>query len=214
MKKILLYSFLLTLFFGVVSCDKETEDISRVTTYAAITYEGDAVVYVEKGGSFTPSATSSGGEDVTITESVDVNKPGFYNVSYSATNVDGFDAVVDQLVIVYEEDDVLAGVYDGIREGKNGGIVLIYSNGDGTYSCSDLIGGYYQFGKGYGAKYASPTSKMEITGNIITADPGAATPWGSWDLSNGVKNGNVLTWKTTLIDDGFGFNVQLTKKSF
>jgi len=54
---------------------------------------------------------------------------------------------------------------------------------------------------------------MEISGNSITADPGADTPWGPWELSSGLKTGDVLTWKATLIGDGFGFNVQLTKRT-
>jgi len=210
----LLYLSILSIVALFSSCDKETEDISRLTTYAVITYEGDDVVFIEKGGSFTPSATSSGGEEVKITGSVDVNQPGFYTITYAATNIDGYDAIAQQLVIVWEEDNVLAGVYDGIRIGKDkGGIVLIYPNGDGTYSCSDLLGGYYQFGVNYGAAFASPTSKMEISGDVITASNGAETPWGPWDLSGGLKTGDVLTWKTTILDGSdFGFNVQLTKR--
>ena len=214
MKKILLYSFLLTLFVSFVSCEKDSEGISTVTKFAVITYVGDDVVYVKKGGSYTPSATSSGGETITIKGSVDVNKPGFYPIQFSATNADGFDALAEQLVVVYEADDILAGVYDGVRVGKDlGGLVLIYPNGDGSYSCTDLLGGYYEFGVKYGNAYASPTSKMSITGNTITADPGSDTPWGPWELSEGLKTGDVLTWKSTLIGDGFSFNVKLTKKS-
>lgn len=213
MRKILYISILLIVAL-FSSCDKDSEDISRVTEYAVITFEGDATMFVPKGGTYTPSATSSGGEEVIITGSVDVNQPGFYIISFSATNVDGFDATVEQTVIVYEEDAVLAGVYDGIRVGQDsGGVVLIYPNGDGTYTCSDLLGGYYQFGRGYGVAYSSPTASMVVSGDVITAADGAATPWGPWNLSDGKKDGDVLTWKTTLIDDGFGFNVQLTKRA-
>lgn len=213
MKKILYLSILsiITLFSA---CDeKDTEGISRITEYPIITVLGDDLIYVEKGSTFSdPGATSSGGEEISITD-IDTNQPGIYTVEYSAVNPDGLDGISTRTVVVYEEDAILAGVYEGIRVGKNGGLVLIYTNGDGTYSCTDLIGGYYQFGRGYGSRYSSPTSKMEISGSVITADPGANTPWGPWGLSNGLKTGDVLTWKTTLIGDGFGFDVQLTKKS-
>jgi len=213
MKK-LLYLSMLAIIALFSSCDDlATEDISRITEYAVITPEGGDIVYVEKGSSYTPAATSSGGEEVRIKNDVDVDQPSIYSVVFTATNADGFDASKIQTVVVYEEDDVLAGVYDAIRVGKNGGLVLIYSNGDGTYSCTDLIGAYYEYGKGYGSRYSSPSSKMEITGSVITSDPGAATPWGPWGISNGVKTGDVLTWRVELIGDGFGFNVQLTKKS-
>lgn len=212
----LLYLSILAIVALFSSCDKESEDISRSTTYAVITFDGDDVVFVEKGGSYSAAATSSGGEEVKISgaDDVDVNTPGFYTVTFAATNLDGYDAITSQLVIVWEADDVLAGVYDGIRVGKDlGGIVLIYPNGDGTYTCTDLIGGYYHQGVNYGVAYSSPTSKMEISGSTITAVPGSETPWGAWDLTAGVKTGDVLTWKTTLIGDGFGFDVQLTKRS-
>lgn len=213
MKKIL-YLSMLSIIALFSSCDDiGTEDISRITEYAVITPEGGDLIYVEKGSSYTAAATSSGGEEVRIKNDVDVNQPSIYSVVFTATNADGFDASTIQTVVVYEEDDVLAGVYDAIRVGRNGGLVLIYSNGDGTYSCTDLVGAYYEYGKGYGSRYASPTSKMELSGSVITADPGAATPWGPWGISNGVKTGDVLTWKVELIGDGFGFDVQLTKKS-
>jgi hypothetical protein len=215
----LLYLSILAIVALFSSCDKESEDISRSTTYAVITFDGDDVVFVEKGGSYTAAATSSGGEDVKISgvDGVDVNSPGFYTVTFAATNADGYDALVSQLVIVWEADDVLAGVYDGIRVGKdNGGIVLVYPNGDGTYTCTDLLGGYYDQGVNYGPAYASVTSKMEISGDVITADNGSAVFGGPIGISEGAKTGDVLAWKATIIggaNDGFGFNVELTKRS-
>lgn len=214
MKKIL-YLSLFAIVALLASCDDDaTEGISRITEYPIITVLGDELIYVEKGSTFVdPGATSSGGEEVKI-DVVDTNKPGIYTVEYAAVNPDGLDGVSTRTVVVYEEDGILAGVYDGIRVSRGyGGMVLIYTNGDGTYSCTDLLGGYYEYGAGYGRRYSSATSKMELVGNVITADPGADTPWGPWDLSDGEKNGDVLTWKTTLIGDGFGFDVQLTKKT-
>lgn len=209
----LLYLSILSIIILFVACDKETEDISRATTYAIITYEGDAVVFIEKGGSFTPSATSSGGEEVKISGSIDFNQPGFYTITYAATNIDGYDAVNTQLFIIWEEDDVLAGVYDGIRVNKNkGGIVLIYPNGDGTYTCSDLLGGYYHQGVSYGPAYAAPSSSMEVSGSTITAAQGVCA-FGPVTLTGGEKTGDVLTWIGTLTNHSFGFDVQLTKRS-
>ena len=214
MKKILYISLLAIITLFSACDDKETEDISRVTEYPIITVLGDDLIYVERGTTFVdPGATSSGGEEVLV-DAVDTNQPGIYTVEYAAANADGIPGIATRMVVVYEEDGILAGVYDGIRVTRGyGGLTLIYTNGDGTYSCTDLLGGYYEYGAGYGRAYSSATSRMELNGNVITADPGKSTPWGPWDLSGGMKSGDVLTWKTTLIGDGFGFDVQLTKKT-
>jgi len=213
MKKILYLSLLCMSAFFYACDDKKSEDVSRVTEYAVITMEGGEELFVERGSSYVAKGVSSGGEDVKIVGGdIDTDKCGFYHVEFSAINKDGFAAKYTQLVIVYEQDNVLAGVYDGIRTTKNqGGLVLIYKNTDGTYSCTDIIGGYYEFGKGYGNAYAQPATSISLAGNIITATSVGATPWGTWDMSNGLKTGDILTWKAALPD--FGFDVKLTKKT-
>lgn len=148
MKKILLYSFLLTLFFGAVSCDKETEDISTVTTYATIEFED--VVVIKKGEAFTPSAVAMEGEtevDVIINGSADVNTVGVYTISYSAVNSDGFSASSNQLVIVYDPaivpTDVVGTVMDKSKNERIGEITLIEGTTNIFYCTDFAFGGIF-----------------------------------------------------------------------
>lgn len=213
MKKILYLSLLFMSAFFYACDDKKSEDVSSVTEYAVITIEGGEQLYVAKGSSYVAKGTSSGGEDVSIKGGdIDTNKCGFYDVEFSATNSDGFDAKYNQSVIVYEEDGVLAGVYDAIRTTKKqGGLVLIYKNAEGTYDCTDIVGGYYEFAKGYGNAYAQKVTSMTLVDGSISATSVGASAFGVWSMTNGVKTGDVLTWKASLPD--FGFDVQLTKKT-
>ena len=145
MKKILLYSFLLTVFFGAVSCDKESEDVSTVTTYATI--EFDEFVVRSLGEAFTPSATAFEGEtevEVVISGSADVNTVGVYIIDYSAVNSDGFSAASSQTVIVYDPSviptDVTGAIQDKGRNERKATISLV----DGTtniFFCTDFAFG-------------------------------------------------------------------------
>lgn len=145
MKKILLYSFLLTILVGAVSCDEESEDISTVTTYATI--EFDEFVVLSLGEAFTPSATAFEGEtevDVLVSGSIDVNTIGVYVIDYSAVNSDGFSAASSQTVIVYDPSviptDVTGAIQDKGRNERKATITLV----DGTtniFFCTDFAFG-------------------------------------------------------------------------
>ena len=128
------------------SCDDiETEDLSVVTVYADIVF--DSKVVVEKGESFTPSASATEGEtdlDVVIDGEVDTNTVGVYIINYSATNSDGFSATKEQTVIVHDPSlvgtDVSGDIYDTNRSTRTGVISLV----EGTTSifyCTDMGGG-------------------------------------------------------------------------
>jgi len=148
MKKILLYSFLLTLFFGVTSCDKETEDISTMTTYATIVF--DELVVIEKGESFTPSAVATEGEtevDVVIDGSADGNTVGVYTISYSAVNSDGFSAASTQTVVVYDPTiiptDVSGEIMDKGRNERTATISLVEGTTNIFYCTDFAFGGTF-----------------------------------------------------------------------
>lgn len=145
MKKILLYSFLLTIIFGTVSCDKDSEDISTVTTYATI--EFDELVVREVGEAFTPSATAFEGEtevEVQISGSVDVNTVGVYVINYSAVNSDGFSAASSQRVVVYDPavvpTDVTGDIMDKGRNERTATISLVAGTTN-IFFCTDFAFG-------------------------------------------------------------------------
>lgn len=208
--------FLAAVMFLASSCTKdlETEGLSRVTFFADLAMAGEEVIFHPLGETFDdPGAMATeNGEEIAVVVSggVDVNTPGFYNISYSAENSDGFSSSVTRTVIVYETGDVV-GIYDAIRVGRGGGLVLVSTNPDGGYFVSDLIGGYYEFWVGYGNAYAAP-STLYVDGSTVTADIGSCG-FGPVEISNGVISGDHLTmaWTMTLLDYDFSFDVELTK---
>jgi len=108
MKNKVFYIIVLFLFVALVSCDEdETKDISRVTYYPIFEILGDnpyvldftnpPASYVDPGVIVTEGDVEI---DYTVTDNVDLTTPGFYAVSYSATNVDGFSASSSRDVIL------------------------------------------------------------------------------------------------------------------
>ncbi len=205
----------LSLVFAT-SCTKELEtaDLSRTTFFADLTMAGEGVIFHPVGDAFTDpgvTATENGGDiPVTVSGSVDVNTPGFYSISYSATNSDGFASALTRIVVVYESGDVV-GIYEGTRVDRSGGLVLVSTNPAGGYFLSDILAGYYEFGRGYGIAYAAPTT-MEVTGSTVTAANGVCG-FGPVEMTNGVISDDhlTMTWTATLVDYAFGFDCELSK---
>ncbi len=110
MKKISI--IILALFFLIVSCNKdkinntdEQVGISKVTNYPIITVEGDNIIVLANGSSFTDPGVSAkaGTSDVPVTTDGSVNtlKDGIYTLKYSAVNTDGFSASASRTVVIY-----------------------------------------------------------------------------------------------------------------
>ena len=78
--------------------------------------------------------------------------------TYQVINDDGFAARAFRTVYVYENDGSVAGVWDGIRANRGaGGPILVSTTADpNVFNCSDINGGWYEYGVGYGRNYASP----------------------------------------------------------
>jgi hypothetical protein len=112
------FAFLFVIFLTLLSCEKETKDISRITYFPDITVKGEQWQQIPVGGTFTDAgAVATAGSDelpVTTTGTVDVNTPGVYIIEYSAVNSDGFSVknyryigVIDPSVV----DTDISGVY-------------------------------------------------------------------------------------------------------
>jgi hypothetical protein len=184
-------------FLGFSACEKEnTEGLSRVTNYPLFDVSGSSTVYVEEGGSFTEPgvvATENGEEiEVTTTASgayrggniLDLNKADRYNLTYKATNADGFDGSASRTVWVYKTGDLtssIEGLYTStiVRNGQlrfsNLENVLIWKNDDGTYELSCGFGAYYEIGTNYGLGYKS--GGAVITANDIATNDFSFTPF-------------------------------------
>src|SRR5688572_28074816 len=92
----------------MVSCnnDLETEGISRITYYPTFELERGTLVLYEVGESYTEpgiKVTEEGAEiPFTTTGTVDTSVPGFYSITYSAVNKDGFQGSETRTVVVLE----------------------------------------------------------------------------------------------------------------
>jgi len=219
MKKILLYSFLLTLFFGAVSCDEESEDISTLTSYVTITLEGDDIVFHPKGTAWAEPGYTATENGVDVAEGViattpDVDNIGSYTITYSAVNSDGYAGAVSRKVVVYTpglSTVDISGTYSGdvLRTRNDGGsnvnfagneVVLTATSVPGLYYISDWIAGFYSVGYGYGAGYAftgyvemvSPTEFNHIESSNPWNDPADEVLNFNYDVATGVFSYNFF----------------------
>ena len=175
-----------------VSCEKETEGISRVTVYPEISLKGDALLFIEKGTFFDdPGVTAMEGiEDitssVTIIGSLDTNKGGLYHLIYNAQNKDGFSARVERTIHVYDPKSVTLGYYNTNIERLPSGSysdlsVLIYGISATEIYISDLLGGYYAQGRNYGPTYAPAAILSILSDNTINLISGGfVAGWGDY----------------------------------
>lgn len=98
------------------ACNKEpnfnypdgTVGISKITYFPLLSLKGSAYIAVAKGSAYTEpgiNATANGATiPFTTSGSVNVNTPGIYSLTYTATNADGFSASIRRTVIVYSTD--------------------------------------------------------------------------------------------------------------
>ena len=170
MKKIYFIFSLFVLLSTMISCDKDSEDLSRITYYVEIALEGESSVAIALGEQYAePGYTAMEGEnDVTesveITSDLDNTQVGVYEVNYLATNQDGFSSSTSRTVVVYDpaapEVD-LSGTYntsvvrtesDGSNPRPRSSSIEITKVGNGVFYVNCLLGYYYA--AGYGPAYA------------------------------------------------------------
>ena len=162
----------------LTACSKESEDISFITNYAVFNLVGDDVVYVNIGDDYVEPGVSAteNGEDVSskIKVSTDFVKDeyGLFSVNYSIVNSDGYPATAGREIVVVEPGDngpqgyfFIHNTRDDVAEAYDLPICFCCTGEPGIYSVSDLIGGFYEQGRGYGSLYKVP-------GTISIADDG------------------------------------------
>lgn len=224
MKKII---YLVLVACGIAllpSCSKDSEDTSKVTYFVDMQLQGDADLVWEKGKGFVdPGAKAfENGEDISdkiiVKGTVDVNKLGYYPISYTAYNEDGFPKTIDRKVFVYdpsvtaelsESYTVQDGSYRLYQGSTNtpfsGYLVSMTKLAPGVYYVSDFFGGYYDKRAAYGATYAMTGYLLLKTDNTISLLYSFVQGWG--DSLNYIKNGtydnaiNQIKWQA-----GYGAN--------
>jgi hypothetical protein len=213
MKKLIIFSFIVSAF--LVSCNEpdfvdndQQVGISKVTYYPTVTLQGDAYMYVAKGGTFTdPGATAeAGGATVPVTTSGTVNTStvGVYVLTYTATNTDGFSASGNRWVAVYDTDaGAAANNYAGNYARTTNGSVAVWTK---------VAPGVYQVFNPGGAPGTNLTLiAFNPTGNIINVPPQVANDGGVYKCTNAAGGADITynagppasyAWK--VINPGYG----------
>lgn len=190
MKKIIMALFITSTFFTACTT-VDTDNVSSITYFPIITVTGANPYFVPQGTAYVePGATAKEGSTVipvTTTAvgkyrgstTLDTNKVDEYQVSYSATNSDGFVGKGSRKVIVYKNGDLVNSI-EGLYTctiSRNGVIpsaayrnikyIYIWKNANGTYQVSDAFGGWYEYGRALGVSYITPGGTIEAV-NIAT----------------------------------------------
>lgn len=211
MKKIFLYSMMLGMsVLGFTSCNDDEDQLtdSRLTYYVNLELQGDEMMLVPLGTTFNDPGVKAtlAGEDfssrVTVSgaDDVDVNTVGFYDITYSGVNDDGFSASVSRTVVVYDPSvtATIEGTYStdmaatkyGAAKNPFSAYAAAYGNtsqcvgitfsqfAPGIFYCNDLFGGWYDQIRGYGANYDMTGYVCLNPDNTITLLSSYIKGWG------------------------------------
>lgn len=217
---------------AITSCSKDTEGVTGITYYPVIELDGPIYDQAPAGHAYVDPGYSASlnGEDYTqnvkVTSALDFAdpKPGYYSISYSAVNSDGFSATATRYVLVAEADDKASGYYStdptSFRVASGNTVyygdsyfVYVAGNGDGTYEVSDLLAGWYEYRAGYGSSYA-------LGGELAIADDGTVSlvdsylpGWGDSadDLTDGSFDAATGTISYLVQYAGMEFHVTMVK---
>jgi hypothetical protein len=138
MKKYLIILTAFVLCFA--SCKKETEGISKETSFPVLSRAGDEIIYLKKGEAFTdPGVTATEGDkdlEVKTSGTVDTNVAGVYTLTYSAINSDGYPGSTTRKVVVSDiAADAAANDLSGsYARSTNGSLAVWTKVAPGVYS--------------------------------------------------------------------------------
>jgi len=211
--------FCCSLVTALASCsgDDQLTD-TRVTHYATIDLKGDEFIVLNAGDTFTePGYTATEGtEDITskviVTNPVNTNVGGFYNIVYSVSNKDNFSSQVSRTVMVVNHNS-LASAYFGDNGYVDEVPITIKDNGNGTYTIDDLMCGYY-FAYRYPGYEPTYDFHLECIVQLNADNTLTQVGQGSWYFSSAPTMAEgaydpetgTVTWTTSN-----GLTVELTK---
>lgn len=223
-----------TLILLNYSCKKDSEGVSKLTNLVSYELTGGSRVLVAKGGAYADPGYKAmeNGVDVTnkvvVNSTVNGNKVGMYNVTYSAVNNDGFPTSVSRTIIIYDPTAPnvdLAGDYlstvsrvspaRGPYFDLNVNITKI---APGFFYISDFLGGFYDQGAAYkyGSDYAMTGYFALNADNSVSLVSSHVPAWG--DSLNKLTNGKydpatkTLSWDAFYTSSNYDFKVSMVKK--
>lgn len=212
MKKNIIFASLLALAAPILlsSCDDdESEGLSRITTYAVLELNGDDLMKVNVGESFSdPGCVATMGSDdvsdqIQVSSNVNTSVPGFYTVNYVVYNEDGFPATATRDVMVVDPNN-FASAYLATTNYFSGAPINITKSSDGNYIIDDVNGGYYFF---YRYPGYEPTYDFHLEAKVKLNDDNTITQLasGSWYFSSKVEivsgkydpEAGTVTWQAS-----------------
>lgn len=190
------------------SSDLDTGDVSRLTSFPIITQTGSPEILVPLNTEFIDPGASAVAGSVSVevqatyasgtyqgATGINTSVPDNYLVTYSAENSDGFDGTSIRSVWVANTGDLttsIEGLYlsdvqrapDFVPSAQYDDLkyVLIWKTGDNTYEISHAVGGYYDFGRAYGAGYAARGAEItvnDLATNDFTITQAVFPIWGN-----------------------------------
>lgn len=232
MKQLAFLAFSLLLF---VSCDdfENTATPSNTTFLPKMELQGNSFVQVACNNTYTDAGieVTEGGNsldfDVAINGSyfgaTDVAGADNYVIAYSAVNKDGIPGSAFREVVVEPCNDGTPGDLSGLYtsntlrsngEGYDVSNVFVVRTGANTFAISDLVGGFYDLGRGYGSDYACKGSIITVNdlgSNDITVSQGQFPVWGNVvDVTDISVSGSTITF-SVLADFGGEWDMVLTR---
>lgn len=205
MKKITLnkIAFLLFVVTMLASCTKNKVEPSKPTYLPSLVLNGDKLIvilvgdtsYRELGAVAKENGTAI---NVAIDGEVDVNTPGVYILSYSATNSDGYSASLSRTVIVMPESFIpgsadISGDYKLASNSRPSTVTKVV---DGVYTMSD--------GWGTATSSGNPSPifcYLFCTDGVNITMPNYPTVFGGME-GTGTYDGTKMVITTTLVDQG------------
>jgi hypothetical protein len=192
----LIFPFIMAIMLINSSCEKTDIEESVITYLPKIEVLGassiqlacdatsfeDPGVNASEGGQAVPVVTTITGN---YFGSSAVDAPDAYIINYAATNMDGIPGAAIRTVLWPECNGDLVSSIAGMYKAtvvRNGVVspqyadltyVFIRDMGNNTYQLSDAIGGYYDFGRGFGPETAATGFTLianDIPSNNFTFD--------------------------------------------
>ncbi|WP_166669337.1 MULTISPECIES: DUF5011 domain-containing protein [unclassified Flavobacterium] len=143
MKKIFI-SLMVVSGLLLTSCEESTDGVSKVTAYANLTMNGDALVVLTQGETYTEAGVEAEANGqvlpVTIDGTVDTSKPTVYKLRYSAVNSDGFPASLTRTVIVLSNKPSTIDLTGTFFRSGNANNVTRVGSGDRHYFTDNATG--------------------------------------------------------------------------
>jgi hypothetical protein len=244
----LIYIFCTALVIPFVSCEKDYKDESRITYFPSFVMEGESEIIHTKGVPYTDGAVTAteDGKPLEVSVLVSGDASGYngnsvnvdvidkYEITYSATNVDGYVGTVLRTVYIAPPTGDLKTSLEGIYlssvqrtptfavipQYSDMKYIYIWKTEENKYEISCAAGGYYFIGRNYGYTFAfqgAVITANDIPANDFTISQAYAPDFGNvadiTDFKVDAVNKKITFTSTADFDNGV-FHVQLEQVQY